>query len=204
METCADKLLLVFLELKHRKLLTGIGWSGETGDSSSIAIVYKQFMTLADVIGLGLQGETPDERINYFEDGKFIKKREPEKYAAVAAALEAYQPQLKENGSWQNDSFQFRYRQVTGLFIGLMSFKIKTDFRCYGLPENLSPGSEYAHFLRTGALDATAVKKIDAVLSTIIDPGRTLFDRSGLVNEYGYPAEDYESRYLQEKIDEAL
>ncbi len=191
METCADKLLLVFLELKHRRLLTGISWSGQAGDSNSIAIVYKQFMALAGMIGLGLQGETPDERINYFEDGKFIKKRSPEKYAAIAAALEEYQPQLKEYGSWQNDSFQFRYRQVTGLFIGLMSFKIKTDFRYYGMPETMSAGSEYAHFLRTGAFDPAAVKQIDALLSGIIDPGQALFDRDRLVSEWGYPTHDY-------------
>ncbi len=202
METCANKLMLAFLELKHRQLLTGVSWAGQDNDDSSIAIIYKQFLALAACIGLDLQGETPDDRMDYFETGKFIKKRLPEKYTTTIAALEAYQPPLKEYASWKNDAFQFRYRQLTGLFIGLVSFKLKTDFRHYGLPEGSSAGSEYAHFLRMQALDATAVNRIDMVLSGIIDPHQTLYDQHRLVSEFGYPKDDYENRYLHERINE--
>ena len=202
METCAEKLIHAFLELKHRAILTGVAWSGVEGDNSSIGIMYRQFLSLSRCMGVELKGETPEEIVSAFEDGYFIKKRPPEKYAPIIAALEEYQPYLKEYAPWQHDSFQFRYRQLKGLFIGLMAFKLKTDFRYYGSEEGLSTGSEYAHFLRMAALDKAAVKKIEHILGLIIDPGQAVFDIDKLATGYGYPQEDYEGRYLDERIDE--
>jgi len=202
METCAEKLIHAFLELKHRTILTGVTWSGIAGDNSSIAIIYKQFLSLSRCMGLELKGETPEDIVASFEDGYFIKKRPLEKYATVVTALEEYQPQLKEYAPWHHDSFQFRYRQIKGLFIGLVSFKLKTDFRYYGSQEGLSTGSEYAHFLRMHALDKAAVKKIDGALGLIIDPAHTVFDMNRLVADFAYPQEDYETRYLDERINE--
>jgi len=202
METCAEKLIHAFLELKHRVILTGVTWTGMEDDNSSIAIIYRQFLSLSRCMGVELKGETPEEIVAAFEDGYFIKKRSPEKYAGIIAALEEYQPYLKEYAPWQHDSFQFRYRQLKGLFIGLVSFKLKTDFRYYGTEEGLSAGSEYAHFLRMGALNKAAVKKIDTILGLIIDPRQTPFEMDKLAAGFGYPQEDYEGKYLDERIDE--
>lgn len=202
METCADKLIHAFLELKHRTILTGITWTGVTGDNSSIAIMYRQFRSLARSMGLDLKGETPEDEVASFEDGYFIKKRPLEKYESLIATLEEYQPYLREYTPWHHDSFQFRYRQLKGLFIGLVSFKLKTDFRFYGSQEGLSTGSEYAHFLRMHAFDKAAVKKIDTTLGLIIDPSQSLFDAGRLTLEFGYPQEDYETRYMDERINE--
>jgi len=202
METCAEKLIHAFLELKHRMILTGITWTGVAEDNSSIAIVYKRFLSLSQYMGLELKGETPEDIVASFEEGYFIKKRPLEKYAAVITALEEYQPYLKEFSSWQHDAFQFRYRQLKGLFIGLVSFKLKTDFRYYDLHEGLAAGSEFAHFLRLHALEKAAVRKIDTVLGQIIDPGQMVFDMDKLATGFGYPREDYEGRYLDERIDE--
>lgn len=202
METCAEKCIHAFLELKHRTILTGIAWTGAADDNSSIAIVYKQFLSLSRCMGLELKADSPEETVASFEDGYFIKKRPLEKYAAIITALEEYQPYLKEYNPWTHDSFQFRYRQLKALFIGLVSFKLKTDFRYYGSNEGLTTGSEYAHFLRLHALDKTAVKKIDTLLGQIIDPAQTVFDINKLVAGFDYPLEDYESKYMDERINE--
>ena len=202
METSATRLIHAFLELKHRTILTGITWTGAAGDNSSIAILYKQFLSLARCIGLELKGETPEDLVASFEEGYFIKKRPLEKYSSLIEALEEYQPYLREYNFWAQDSFQFRYRQLKGLFIGLVSFKLKTDFRFYAPLEGLAPGSEYAHFLRMHALDKSAVKKIDHVLGLIIDPAQSPFNQDRLTAEFGYPQEDYETRYMDERINE--
>lgn len=202
METCADKLIHAFLELKHRTILTGITWKGAGGDNSSIAIMYRQFRSLARCVSLDLKGDTPEEEVTSFEEGYFIKKRPLEKYASLIATLEEYQPYLREYAPWQHDSFQFRYRQLKGLFIGLVSFKLKTDFRFYGSQEGLSTGSEYSHYLRMHAFDKAAVKKIDETLGFIIDPTQSIFDVDRLTADFGYPGEDYERRYMDERINE--
>ncbi|MBS1564995.1 MAG: hypothetical protein JST39_11440 [Bacteroidetes bacterium] len=202
MEICADRLLPVYLELKHRTILTGVTWTGDEGDNSSIAIIYRQFIALCEGMGLDLKGDTPEDKIASFEDGYFIKKRPLEKYSALLGELEAFEPMLSDYAFWKNDSFQFRYRQIKGLFIGLISFKLKTDFRFYGPLEGLATGSKYAHELRIEALDRKVVSKIDQILSHIIDPDQHVFDQQTLAEKHGYPETDYETRYREERINE--
>jgi hypothetical protein len=203
MKTAAHKLLLVFLELKYRTILTGITWTGQA-DDSSISIAYRQFLSLSKYTGLDLGGPDPEEMLNVFAEGGFVKKRPLEKYDLIASALEDYEPQLREYAFWENDSFQFKYRQVKGLFFGLMSFKLKTDFRYFGPIEGLAPGGAYAHFLRMNVFDKKVLHMIDSLMEQIIDPELKPFDVDRLVRDFNYPAEDYETRYLEERTNEAF
>ncbi len=201
MKKVASKLVDTYLELKHRIRLDNTWASGVNG-TTSIAILYKQFIALSEKVGLPVAQLWPAEAIRFFENGIFIKEKPLEKYATVLLDLESYEPVLAEYSSWKRETF--KKWQLTNLFNGLVSFKLATDFRYFGALEGIEVGGAYAHSLKMNVLNKEALSKIDQLLADLIDPEKTVFDLEMLVGQGGYPIADYESTYLQERLDEEL
>lgn len=201
MENTSYKLVEVFLELKYRIRIDNT-WASSISEKTSIAILYKQFVALSKQIGLQIAPLWPAEAVRFFESGLFIKEKPLEKYKAILLDLESYEPALKEYTFWGIDTF--KKWQLVNLYQGLVNFKLATDFRYFGALEGIEVGGAYAHSLKISVLNKDILHKMDELLTDLIDPKRTVFDLETLITGFGYPTADYESKYLQERVDEEL
>lgn len=199
----AANLVTTYLELTERIRLENSrkgNWKEYLGKHNSIAIIYNQFVALLKAIDLFNEELNPEEVVRKFENGGFIQSRPVEKYAVVYDLLAQHNPGLLTYTFWKRDVF--KYRNVENLYSSLLRFRKANDHRYYGQLEGHEYGGHYGYTLAIQAIDRTVLEKINHALYHIIDPDQTVVDEAKLTTVFGYPLENYERVYLDERVNE--